>query len=89
MIEHPCSLFTSVSYAPIGAASKAKGSKLQLQVTNVSLMKGARTNCGGVLRKMSAVDDVDELIEQYHLASDEFLKGNPSPTRTSSPVEKT
>ena len=28
---------------------------------------------------MSAVDDVDELIEQYHLASDEFLKGNPEP----------
>ena len=26
---------------------------------------------------MSAVDDVDELIEQFHLASDEFLKGNP------------
>ena len=26
---------------------------------------------------MSAVDDVDELIEQYHLALDEFLKGNP------------
>ena len=28
---------------------------------------------------MSAVDDVDELIEQYHLALDEFLKGNPEP----------
>ena len=28
---------------------------------------------------MSAVDDVDELIEQFHLASDEFLKGNPEP----------
>jgi hypothetical protein len=28
---------------------------------------------------MSAVDDVDELIEQYHLAIDEFLKGNPEP----------
>ena len=26
---------------------------------------------------MSAVDDVDGLIEQYHLALDEFLKGNP------------
>jgi ketosteroid isomerase-like protein len=26
---------------------------------------------------MSAVDEVDELIEQFHLASDEFLKGNP------------
>ncbi len=38
---------------------------------------------------MSAVDDVNELIEQYHLASDEFLKGNPSPSRTSSRLEKT
>src|SRR5215208_6784232 len=28
---------------------------------------------------MSAVDEVDELIEQFHLASDEFLKGNPKP----------
>ena len=30
---------------------------------------------------MSAVDDVDQLIEQFHLASDEFLKGNPEPTK--------
>jgi hypothetical protein len=28
---------------------------------------------------MSAVEDVDELIRQYHLASSEFLKGNPEP----------
>src|SRR5215208_1158888 len=28
---------------------------------------------------MSAVDEVDELIEQFYLASDEFLKGNPEP----------
>jgi hypothetical protein len=28
---------------------------------------------------MSAEDDVDQLIEQYHLALDEFLKGNPEP----------
>jgi ketosteroid isomerase-like protein len=28
---------------------------------------------------MAAVDDVDELIEQYHQALDEFLKGNPEP----------
>jgi|SRR5215211_344031 len=28
---------------------------------------------------MAAVDEVDELIEQFHLASDEFLKGNPEP----------
>ena len=26
---------------------------------------------------MSAVGDVDRLIERYHLAGDEFLKGNP------------
>jgi ketosteroid isomerase-like protein len=26
---------------------------------------------------MAAVDDVDQLNEQYHLASGEFLKGNP------------
>jgi ketosteroid isomerase-like protein len=30
---------------------------------------------------MAAVDDVDELIEQFHLASDEFLKGNPEHTK--------
>jgi hypothetical protein len=28
---------------------------------------------------MAAVDDVDQLIEQYHLAVNEFLKGNPEP----------
>jgi ketosteroid isomerase-like protein len=28
---------------------------------------------------MSAVDDVDELIEQYHLRANELLKGNPEP----------
>jgi ketosteroid isomerase-like protein len=28
---------------------------------------------------MAAADDLDELIEQFHLASDEFLKGNPEP----------
>jgi len=30
---------------------------------------------------MAAVDNVDELIEQFHLASDEFLKGNPEHTK--------
>jgi ketosteroid isomerase-like protein len=30
---------------------------------------------------MSAVDDVDELLEQWHPASDEFLKGNPEPVK--------
>jgi ketosteroid isomerase-like protein len=30
---------------------------------------------------MAVVDDVDELIEQFHLASDEFLKGNPEPVQ--------
>jgi hypothetical protein len=28
---------------------------------------------------MSAVDDVDKLIEQFHLAQREFVKGNPEP----------
>jgi ketosteroid isomerase-like protein len=28
---------------------------------------------------MSAVDDVNEAVKQYHLALDEFLKGNPEP----------
>ena len=28
---------------------------------------------------MSAVDDVDQLIEQFHLAQEEFAKGNPEP----------
>ena len=28
---------------------------------------------------MSAVDNVDELIEQFHLAQGEFVKGNPEP----------
>ena len=28
---------------------------------------------------MAAADDVAELIEQFHLAPDEFLKGNPEP----------
>jgi ketosteroid isomerase-like protein len=28
---------------------------------------------------MAAVNEVDELIEQFHLASNEFLKGNPEP----------
>jgi hypothetical protein len=30
---------------------------------------------------MSAVDEVDELIEQFYLASDELLKGNPEPVQ--------
>src|SRR5215216_3185534 len=30
---------------------------------------------------MAAVDDVDELIEQYQLALGEFLKGNPEPAK--------
>ncbi len=28
---------------------------------------------------MAAADDFDEVLEQYHLALDEFLKGNPEP----------
>ncbi len=30
---------------------------------------------------MAAVDDVDELLEQYHLALGQFLKGNPEPAK--------
>ena len=30
---------------------------------------------------MTVVDDVDQLNEQYHLASGEFLKGNPEPLK--------
>ena len=30
---------------------------------------------------MAAVDDVDRLIEQYHLALGEFVKGNPEPVQ--------
>ena len=29
---------------------------------------------------MAAIDDVDNLIEQFHLAQDEFVKGNAEPT---------
>ncbi len=31
---------------------------------------------------MSAVDDVDELIEQFHLAQGEVVKGNPEPVKS-------
>src|ERR671932_2377570 len=30
---------------------------------------------------MSAIDDVDKLIERFHLALGEFLKGNPEPVK--------
>jgi ketosteroid isomerase-like protein len=30
---------------------------------------------------MSAVEDVDQLLEQWYPASDEFLKGNPEPVK--------
>ena len=30
---------------------------------------------------MAAVDDLDQLIEQYHQALDEFMKGNPEPAK--------
>ena len=30
---------------------------------------------------MAAVDDVDELIEQFHLAQGEVVKGNPKPVK--------
>jgi len=30
---------------------------------------------------MATVDDLDEVIEQYHLALGEFMKGNPEPVK--------
>ena len=30
---------------------------------------------------MAAVDDLGEVVEQYHLAAGEFVKGNPEPAR--------
>ena len=30
---------------------------------------------------MTAVDDFDEVVEQYHLALNEFFKGNPEPLK--------
>jgi ketosteroid isomerase-like protein len=30
---------------------------------------------------MAAVDDVDQLIERFHLAQGEFVKGNPEPVK--------
>jgi ketosteroid isomerase-like protein len=30
---------------------------------------------------MTTIDDVDALIEQFHLAAGEFLKGNPEPNK--------
>jgi hypothetical protein len=31
---------------------------------------------------MTAVDDFDEVVEQYHLALNEFFKGNPEPVKS-------
>jgi hypothetical protein len=30
---------------------------------------------------MAAVADLDEVVEQYHLAIGEFMKGNPEPAK--------
>jgi hypothetical protein len=30
---------------------------------------------------MAAVDDLDEVLEQFHLAQGEFVKGNPEPAK--------
>jgi hypothetical protein len=38
---------------------------------------------------MAAVDDVDNMIERFHLAQDEFLEGNPSLCRSCSHIQKT
>src|SRR5215216_1540297 len=42
--------------------------------------KARRANDGGDI-KMAAVEEVDELIEQYQLALGEFMKGNPQPVQ--------
>src|SRR5919199_4011355 len=39
-----------------------------------------RTNHGGDI-KMAAVEDLDQVIEQYHQAADEFSRGNPDPVK--------
>src|SRR5215213_5609080 len=31
---------------------------------------------------MAVVNEVDEVIEQYHLAANEFVKGNPEPAKS-------
>ena len=31
---------------------------------------------------MAAVNEVDEVIEQYYLAANEFVKGNPEPAKS-------
>jgi hypothetical protein len=41
---------------------------------------GRRANDGGDIQ-VAAVDDVDDLIEQYDLALGEFVKGNPEPVK--------
>ena len=39
---------------------------------------------------MAAVDDLDEVIEQYHIALGEIVKGNPEPLKmVVTPIEKT
>jgi hypothetical protein len=38
---------------------------------------------------MTAEADVDELIEQYHGALGEFMKGNPEPAKGCGLIEKT
>jgi hypothetical protein len=30
---------------------------------------------------MAALDELDEVVEQYHLALGEFMKGNPEPAK--------
>ena len=30
---------------------------------------------------MTALDDLDQVLERWHLAQDEFVKGNPEPVK--------
>ena len=36
---------------------------------------------------MAAVEDLDEVLEQYHLALDELMRGSPDGYKKSSPAE--
>jgi len=38
---------------------------------------------------MSGVDDLEGVLEQFKQAGNEFVKGNPNPCRSFSPIETT
>jgi hypothetical protein len=64
MIEHPCPLFTSVHYAPIGAASKSDFKKVVAPLfTELS-------------RRVSLGDKVAALAEYLHSEEGRSLNGS-------------